>query len=64
MPAALGPASIARYTSGNSGSVWAAVPATPAGPPMTRSTPPHEMAKASTKYITTGWVVLMKAFMS
>ena len=29
-----------------------------AGPPIARSTPPHDMANARTKYVSTGYVLM------
>lgn len=49
MLARLGPAIIARNTNGSSISVCSVVPGIPPGPPMTRSTPPHEIINTRAK---------------
>src|SRR5215208_5195468 len=48
-PARLGPATVTRYTAGNSLVVSSAVPGIAPTPPMIRSMPPHEMANARAK---------------
>src|SRR5829696_8120185 len=48
-PARLGPATVTRYTAGNSSVVSSAVPGIAPTPPMIGRMPPHEMANARTK---------------